>query len=191
MKIKDIPCVILSGGKSSRMGEDKSLLPFGDYETLIQFQYEKLSKIFSKVYISSKEDKFDFEANLIIDTNTTFSPMVALQQILNQFDGDVFIITVDIPLVKTQTISLLTNLADGHEITVAQDEKKTHNLCGVFNSSLIPQIDDYIKDDTHRIETLLNSSQTQYIGFQDEQQFINLNTKEEYSQACKNHNNKL
>ncbi|MFY4863348.1 NTP transferase domain-containing protein, partial [Aliarcobacter butzleri] len=25
----EIPCVILSGGKSSRMGEDKSLLPFG------------------------------------------------------------------------------------------------------------------------------------------------------------------
>jgi len=42
----DIPCVILCGGKSSRMGEDKALLPFGEYSTLVQYQYERLQSVF-------------------------------------------------------------------------------------------------------------------------------------------------
>ena len=53
--IKNIPCVILAGGKSSRMGEDKSLLPFPPYKTLTHYQYQRLNKIFKNVYISSKD----------------------------------------------------------------------------------------------------------------------------------------
>ena len=55
----EIPCVILSGGKSSRMGEDKSLLPFGSSNSLIEYQYKRLKPYFKNLYISSKIDKFD------------------------------------------------------------------------------------------------------------------------------------
>jgi len=58
----DIPCVIFAGGKSSRMGEDKSLLPFSSFKTLTEFQLSRLSKIFKNVYISTKEkNKFEFK----------------------------------------------------------------------------------------------------------------------------------
>mgnify|MGYP003441403126 FL=1 len=56
----EIPCVILSGGKSSRMGEDKSLLPFSSSNSLIEFQFNRLKPHFKDIYISSKNDKFDF-----------------------------------------------------------------------------------------------------------------------------------
>ena len=56
----EITCVILSGGKSSRMGEDKSLLPFSSSQTLIQYQYDRLKPYFKNIYISSKVDKFNF-----------------------------------------------------------------------------------------------------------------------------------
>ena len=58
----DSIAVILAGGKSSRMQQDKALLPFGEVNSLAEFQYRRLSKIFSKVYISSKYNKFDFNA---------------------------------------------------------------------------------------------------------------------------------
>jgi molybdopterin-guanine dinucleotide biosynthesis protein A len=44
-------CVIFAGGKSSRMGEDKSLLPFGTFSSLAEYQYNRLSNIFDIVYI--------------------------------------------------------------------------------------------------------------------------------------------
>ncbi|EKN7424859.1 NTP transferase domain-containing protein, partial [Campylobacter coli] len=54
MKLENLNCVILCGGKSSRMGEDKSKLIFKN-QTLTQFQVEKFSKIFKNVYVSAKE----------------------------------------------------------------------------------------------------------------------------------------
>ncbi|NCB12260.1 MAG: molybdenum cofactor guanylyltransferase, partial [Erysipelotrichia bacterium] len=50
----DMPCVILCGGKSSRMKEDKTLLPFFNSNSLAQFQYDRLKLHFQNIYISSK-----------------------------------------------------------------------------------------------------------------------------------------
>ncbi|MGI0406830.1 NTP transferase domain-containing protein [Helicobacter himalayensis] len=72
-KISSFPCVILCGGKSSRMGCDKALLPFGanfaeqDFrqDSLTQFVYNNLSKWFERVFlcVKSKDSKL-LEYNL-------------------------------------------------------------------------------------------------------------------------------
>jgi molybdenum cofactor guanylyltransferase len=63
----EISCVILCGGKSSRMGEDKSLLPFSSSNSLTQYQYERLKPYFKNIYLSSKINKFDFaDDNVLI-----------------------------------------------------------------------------------------------------------------------------
>ncbi|MCV6608584.1 MAG: NTP transferase domain-containing protein, partial [Campylobacterales bacterium] len=63
----DIPCLILCGGKSSRMKENKALLPFGEEKTLMEYQYKKFQKIFSKVYLVVKKDNsVTFTKDLII-----------------------------------------------------------------------------------------------------------------------------
>ena len=183
--IKNIPCVILAGGKSSRMGEDKSLLPFGDFDTLIEYQYDKFSKIFSQVFLSSKTNKFNFKVDLILDNNVEVSsPMIALKSILEHINSDkVFIITVDTPLVKVETIQALITHQKVYEITIAQDNEKVHNLCGVFSKKLLPQINQYIMDDIHKINFLLKNSDTKKIYFEDGEEFINLNTRDEYREA--------
>ena len=134
----EIPCVILSGGKSSRMGEDKSLLPFSSSNSLIEFQFNRLKPYFKDIYISSKNDKFDFlkdKSKLILDKNQDiYSPILALQTILEKFDK-VFIITVDTPFVKLETIVKLINHSNNFEITISQTSQKTHNLCGVYSNN--------------------------------------------------------
>ena len=70
--------VIFAGGKSSRMGEDKALLPFANYPTLTEFQQDKLSTLFDEVYISAKENKFDFDCKVIQDNDKENSPLVGL-----------------------------------------------------------------------------------------------------------------
>jgi len=181
----DIPCVILSGGASRRMGEDKSLLPFKNSPTLIEYQYKKLLKIFSTVYISSKTNKFDFNANIIYDNSQeTFSPMIALQSILKQIKEEkVFIVTVDVPFIETNTFISLVKQSAKYDVTIAKDDSFTHNLCGVFSTSLIPLIKILLDDNIHKINTLIeNSNSSQKIHFNKSEQFNNINTKEEYLQ---------
>jgi len=180
----DIPCVILSGGASKRMGEDKSLLPFKNSPTLIEYQYKKLLKIFSTVYISSKTDKFDFDTNIIYDTiEETSSPMIALQSILTQCKADkVFIVTVDVPFIEEDTFFALTELSSKYDITIARDNSFSHNLCGIYSKSLLPSINALLDKDIHKINTLIkNSNSSLIVKFENEKQFKNINTKEDYN----------
>ena len=63
-------CVILAGGKSSRMGRDKTLLPFGGFATLTHYGAHKFGRIFERVFVSSKFEKFNPPLPLIKDADT-------------------------------------------------------------------------------------------------------------------------
>ncbi|AXX88716.1 molybdenum cofactor guanylyltransferase [Arcobacter suis] len=182
----EITCVILSGGKSSRMGEDKSLLPFSTSKTLIQYQYDRLKPYFKNIYISSKVDKFDFlEKNfLILDENKDiFSPILALDTIFKKFENQkIFIITVDTPLVSIDSISKLIDASINYDICIAQTEK-THNLCGVFSSNISLTIKTMIENDIHKIAYLINKNKNKILKFPNNSEFLNINNKEEYEES--------
>ena len=187
MEKYNFPAVILAGGKSSRMGEDKALLPFKTYSTLCQYQYEKLQKIFSTTYISTKTDKFDFITNqntLIFDNDTNSSPMIALQSILNTIkDQYCFIIPVDMPTLSDNIFFTITNnfLNTPSDVVIAKDILgKTHNLCGIFHKNILPTIKILLNQDIHKIGALLKSVDTTIIQFDTTKEFANLNTPIEY-----------
>ena len=189
--LNTIPCVILSGGKSSRMGEDKSLLLFDGKIMMIEYLYNKLLSIFDKVYISAKTDKFEKlqlpKKQLILDKNQTiFSPMIALESIFQTLpDNKVFIITVDSPFVEKETIQKLIEKSDTFSITIAKDtENNTHNLCGVFSRDILPTIQEMIQQDIHKINYMIKHSKSyQEIVFDNSEQFLNINTKKEYKEG--------
>lgn len=180
----DIPCVILCGGKSSRMGEDKALLPFSNYKTLTQYQYERLKPHFKEIYLSSKTNKFDFDANIIYDEKyEESSPLIALKSIFEKLESEkVFIITVDTPFVKISSINELLNNSFTYDITIAKTERE-HNLCGVYYNSCLSLINDMLLDDNHKIGLLLEKLKTNKIKFYDENEFLNLNKIEDYNKA--------
>lgn len=183
--LKEYTAVILCGGKSSRMGEDKSLLPFASYDTLAQYQYERLLPYFKKVYLSSKQNKFNFvdDEHIIFDTGDVFSPMVALQTILQSCeDKKLFILTVDTPFVSIATIEKLLKSSNNSEITIAKTQK-LHNLCGFFHKEILYYIEELLLKDTHKIGLLLEKFNTTIVPFTDENEFLNLNKKEDYDKA--------
>ena len=126
----DIPCVIFAGGKSSRMGEDKALLPFANFTTLTEFQHSRLSKIFSTVYISCKDKtKFNFEANYIrdIQTKEIHAPTIGFISVFKELkDDSFFAISVDAPFIDEETIlKLISSDSKTVDATVAKTEGGT------------------------------------------------------------------
>ena len=183
----DIVCVIFAGGKSSRMGQDKSLLPFGDCETLAEYQYERLSKLFKKVYISTKEEKFGFDAPLIydIDHRALYAPTAGFQALFKTLDeARVFVISVDTPFITAQEIEALLN-ADRETLdaVIARTPSGQHPLCGIYHHSLLPTFEKMLQEQNHRLGQLLKEADTEYVLFEDEAPFTNLNHPEEYQQA--------
>jgi len=176
----DIPCVILAGGKSSRMEEDKCFLPFKN-TTLIKYQYDRLSKIFSNVYISSKVNKFDFDCELILENSEIYSPLIALDNILNNLNSNVFIISVDTPLISLNSIEKIINSSKDFDITIAQTkDEKRHNLTGVFTINIKNKIKTMLSEDFHKIGYLIKNTNSNIVCDFCNGEFINLNTKEDY-----------
>ena len=184
----DIPCVIFAGGKSSRMGEDKSLLPFGDFNTLTQYQYSRLSKIFPKVYISCKDkSKFDFHADFIedINSNDIFSPTIAFLSIFQTLDS-FFAISVDTPFVEEKQIK---KILDQHSIyadaIVAQTPSGVQPLCGVYYKSINKQFAYMLNNNEHKLQNMLRNAKTIFVELEDDKVFLNLNYPHEYQEALK------
>ena len=168
------------------MGEDKSLLPFFSSKTLTQFQYQRLKPYFKNIYLSSKVNKFDFitENELILDENKdVFSPILALNTIFDKLkDQKIFIITVDTPFVSIDSISKLISESKDVDICIAQTEK-THNLCGVFSSTISLTIKTMIENDIHKIAYLINKNKNKILKFPNNSEFLNINNKEEYEES--------
>ncbi len=181
------PCVIFAGGKSSRMGEDKALLPFADSKTLVQFQYNRLSKLFQNVYISCKsQEKFDFEGNFIEDLNQElFAPTTAFISIFNSLQCDrFFAMSVDTPFIDQEIIdTLFSNDLDDIDATIAMLNEKIQPLCGIYHRSLLHAFETMEKDDNHKLGFLLKKSNVNVAEFIDQEKFLNLNNKEEYNKA--------
>ena len=184
----NIPCVIFAGGKSSRMGEDKSLLPFGNFDTLTQFQLSQLNKIFSTVYISCKKKyKFDFEANFIEETGSVYAPTAGFVAIFEALKNESFFaISVDSPFVSEKEIKkLLESDTSDADATIAKTKFGIHPMCGIYHRSLESKFSDMLKNDEHKLGFLLKSSNTTFVNFDDEEPFLNLNHPHEYKEALK------
>lgn len=184
---KPITAVIFAGGKSSRMEKDKSLLPFGGYPTLTQYQFERLRKYFDKVYISAKENKFDFDAELIHDLYEVSSPLAALVSIFETLDiNEVFVLSVDAPFVDEKVIGkLVRENKEGLDTVIAQSPGGLQPLCGIYKRSLLPLAKQHLEEDRHRLTVLLKEAESQFVTFDTDRPFKNLNHPHEYEKALR------
>ena len=177
------PCVIFAGGKSSRMGKDKSLLPL-DGKPLIRYQYERLSKIFNEVYISTKEPKFDFKAPLILDSSKVYAPTPAFLDIFEHFD-EFFALAVDSPFVDRVVIDTIMQTAKENlkaDAIIAKSDFP-HPLIGIYRKSILPYIQKAVANNNYKLNAILRQADTKFVPFNEEEKFFNINYPEDFTKA--------
>lgn len=184
---RSIPVVIIAGGKSSRMGEDKALLPFGRYRSLAEFQHHRLSSLFETVYISAKKHKFDFSCRVIEDTHQESSPLAAIISVFETLDAEeVFLLSVDAPFVNKETIERILNTNDSAlDVIVAESPSGVQPLCGLYKRSILPLAYQQLKKNNHKLKALLELARSCFVKFDEDFPFMNLNRPEEYQEALK------
>jgi len=184
----NIPCIIFAGGKSSRMGEDKALLPFSSSPTLTQFQLSRLSKIFKNVYISCKKSsKFNFSANFIedIQSKDIFAPTTGFIAIFQKLQAQrVFVISVDTPFISTNEIHKIIELdSNTNDATIAKTSTGIQPMCGIYHRSMESKFSLMLQENRHKLGQVLKNSKTNYVFFDDAKPFLNINNPSQYTQA--------
>jgi len=177
--------VIFTGGKSSRMGEDKSLLPFGGEKTLAEYQYKKLKKVFPSVYLSAKNEKFDFDCPVILDNYIDSSPLVAILSIFETLEIErLFILSVDAPFVDEEVIQkIIEEDTEDVDAIVANSPSGLQPLCGLYKKSIVKLAQQQYNKKNHKLKDLLSLARTKTVEFSEDTPFTNLNHPEEYTKA--------
>jgi len=188
MSTFSIPAVIFAGGKSSRMGKDKALLPFGGASSLSAFQYQRLGRWFPKVYIATKERKFDFDAPLIFDAYEGASPLVALVSAFEALPQEemLFVLSVDAPFITKEIIaSLIEKMQKNprYDVVAAATQEGVEPLCAIYRRTILPHAKEALAKDRHRMTALLASVSSETVAFENEKLFLNLNRPHEYKAA--------
>ncbi len=135
----DISGIILSGGKSTRMGENKSLMKING-KTVIEHVRDLMKNIFSKVIlITNTPAEYEFLGlDTYKDIYTQMGPLAGIHSGLTYSSTEKnFIISCDIPLMTEQMIKYLIEYKTDKPITIAKANGFIQQLCGVYNKSVL------------------------------------------------------
>lgn len=180
--------MILCGGQSRRMGQDKALLELGG-KTMLEYQYQRLveSRLFTEVFLSSKKHyKGSWGSNIFMDLQEISSPINGLCSILEQSNCEQnFIIPVDTPLVSLAQIQALqeafraeSNL--GVDALVFKDSSHIHSLLGIYTKKSLSGLYRMLKNNILKISEAERFIWIKYLECDEVKFFQNANTKEEY-----------
>ena len=190
-----IGCIILAGGKSSRMGEDKALLEYeGKY--FIEKIAEELSffdeKIIARGNNSALTKITDSDWKVIPDIYLNHGPMGGLHAALRECELEaMFVVTCDMPLITGELVKQICNemheqhgiLEDNIDALIAvTNDGKYHPLCGIYKKELYQVMEKHLKQDNNRMMSILKSCNVKYLELDEEasRQLANVNTRKEY-----------
>lgn len=174
-----IPCVILAGGKSSRMGEDKTQMDLGGI-SLAQWTLQYLSGVFEQVYISAKtQDKFAFEASFLIESESIYTPIVGIYNAFISLKDaqEICFVSVDTPFVTAQTFHAIAK--SQADIVYAQTLHKAHYLISKWRSTMLEAIRQALDSQDYAIHRIVATHTHQSIAASEEE-CLNINTKQDY-----------
>ena len=180
---------ILAGGKSTRMGRDKALLPAGD-RTMIERIAEELGG-FSEVLVSAAEEGAYRETGLRVcpDERPGIGPIEGIRQVLRAAKEDyAFICAADMPFIRKEAVlALAAAIRPGDDCCVLTRGGQPEPLCAVYSRRVLPLIDGLIAEGCYRPRALYPLCRVRYVPLEETglgpETVENLNTPEEYAAA--------
>jgi molybdenum cofactor guanylyltransferase len=155
----DITGIILSGGKSSRMGFNKSFLKING-KTIIEYIVELMQNIFSKVIlITNSPDEYRFlNLEMLEDIYKNYGPLAGIHSgLVNSSTKRNFIISCDVPLMTEQMIRYLVDYPTDKLITIARADGYIQQLVGIYNRDIIVTAEDILEKE--KLDDERNSDQ--------------------------------
>lgn len=175
--------IILAGGKSARMKENKALLPIQGVP-LIQKIGRNLEHHFHEIIISAQSaELFDFlPYRVAVDEQPGQGPLMGVLCGLEASSNPInFVIACDIPEIDVPFLDRMISYTNQYEIVVpVSGEDKYEPLFAFYNKSVVPRIKDLLKQKIRQINKLFPLTKTKYIPLENIGWYYNLNSSEDF-----------
>lgn len=137
-------CGILAGGASTRMGQNKALLPFRG-KPLIQHQIDLLSPLFEELLLGANDPApySPFKIRVAPDLLTERCSLTGIHALLKAASAPrVFAVGCDMPFLNPKLIDLLLSTPGNPDAIIPQSDRGEEPLHAVYSRSCLPAIED-------------------------------------------------
>ena len=188
--------IVLCGGRSTRMGSPKALLPFGD-ETMLQRVVRLLGSVVSPLVVVAAPDQslpeLPADVSVTRDEREGRGPLEGLRAGLKGLPATVdaaYVTSCDVPLLVPAFALRMIDLMGDADIAVMEIDGFPHPLSAVYRRSTLPHVEKLLAEDRLRPVFLFDAVKTRRVR-PDEMTAVdpqlltlrNLNTREDYEQA--------
>jgi len=155
--ITDVTGVLLAGGKSRRMGEDKRFVQIGQ-RSLLERSLDIVRSVFQDVVIVSAQDSPDLSAvvpvvrDLVADCGSLGGLYTGLK--LASTDR-VFVVACDMPFFSQETVRYFVHLNSETDIVMARLHDRWHPMHALYGRRCLPVMESMMTAKDLRIHRLL------------------------------------
>ena len=183
---------VLAGGKSSRMGQDKAFMQFGQ-RTLLEHALELARAATGDAWIVGSAERFASFGPLVEDIYPGRGPLAGIQAALAGSRTELnLILAVDMPFLQLDFLHYLIARAGASpaQVVVPRADGGFQPLCAVYRKDLAEVARRSLEAGKNKIDPLFTEVQTLIIeppelernGFA-EDMFRNLNTEQDWQEA--------
>ena len=190
--------VVLCGGRSSRMGRAKALLPFGP-EMMLQRVVRILREVVDPIVVVAAPDQelppLPAGVRIARDEQEYLGPLAGIGAGLRALAGDVeaaYCSSCDVPLLKPEFVAAVIAALGDHEAAVPREGDFYHPLAGVYRVSLADRVAELVNAGRLRPLFLIEECRSRAIDI-DELRRVdpqleslrNVNSPEDYAAALR------
>jgi len=197
---KNYTAIILSGGKSSRMGTNKSKLKING-TALIGRTIKLCKSLFAEIIIITNDagEYKDLDVKCYKDIYPNLGPLSGIHSgLINSKTENNFIISCDMPFVNKEVIEFLLESNSSKKIILPKIKNKIISMCGIYKKSCMQKAERLLQkaklESTEKGKTkiklfyLINAVDADIIdveqqSFYYKDLFFNMNTLEDYEYA--------
>lgn len=182
----DLTIIILAGGKSSRMGQDKGFLSLGVdsfAKSLVEVAKSITSNVFISVSIANSHRYTEFGVPLVVDEFEEKGPIGGITSVLKKVKTPWFgLVTIDTPFVTNTTFKDFWSNREGREAVMYSFNERIHPLVALYHSSTIEKWQNAMKEGRLKVTALVELFELKTIELPDNrvQELKNINTPQDY-----------
>ena len=186
--------IILSGGKSSRMGTNKALLPFNE-KTNIERIKDKLQIVFDEVILVTNDpETYQFlNIKTVTDLYPGKGPLAGVHAGLSASNYEEnIVVACDMPFVSAELAEIFVKNLKHYDALVPIIGGKQHPLFAAFQKRIVKELESCLEEDRLSMVKLFNKLNVCYLEDEDlrvyginslERVFYNMNHPDEYETA--------
>ncbi|MBU7584712.1 MAG: molybdenum cofactor guanylyltransferase [Nostoc sp. TH1S01] len=185
-----LSAIVLAGGKSSRMGQDKALLTVAGVPLLQRVCHIAAACAETVYVVTPWPERYQHltlpRCEFILEAPVNHGPLVGFAQGLAKVQTDwVLLLACDLPKLQLEVLqgwkAELDNMGEDAIAALAHHTKGWEPLCGFYRRRCLPQLLDFINQGGRSFQQWLQQHPVQVLSVPATDMLLNCNTPEDWA----------